>query len=113
MRENTKNILLGLLVVGLIGMTIAYAALSTTLTISGTANVAEAKWDIHFANFDDTHIPANAVGGGTNTGVIKSVSTNATAITNLKVDLKKPGDTIEVTVYRFASNAFGGRFQNT
>ena len=98
MSNKTKNIILIILIVGLVVMTVVYAALSTALRIGGTANISEAKWDIHFANFDDTHIPANAVGGGTNTGVIKSVSTNATAITNLKVDLKKPGDTIK---YKF------------
>ena len=38
--------------------------------------------------------------------------TTSEAVSDIMAD-KKPGDTIEVTVYRFASNAFGGRFGTT
>lgn len=98
MNSRNKNILLCILIVGIVLMSVAYAILSTNLQINGTANVAATRWDIHFQNFDDTQIPANTINNEPNTGIIKSVTTSATAITNLKADLKKPGDTIR---YKF------------
>ncbi len=38
------------LVVAILGLTVAFAALSETLTIKGTAKVDAATWDIHFEN---------------------------------------------------------------
>ena len=101
MRENTKNILLGLLVVGLIGMTIAYAALSTTLTISGTANVAEAKWDIHIERWVEMW-PSTNLAGVANTAVETQAPSSSplgegTLISGLAVSLPQPGDTISYT----------------
>ena len=96
MNEEKKSILLIVLIVILVSMTIAYAALSTTLSIAGTAQVSQTTWDIHFANFENES-PATTSLGETNTGVLKSVTTNATKIENLKVDLKKPGDKIVYT----------------
>ena len=51
MNEKAKNILLGLLVVGLVSMTIAYAALSTNLKIGNndtSATVKGGSWNIFF-----------------------------------------------------------------
>ena len=51
--ERSKNILLGLLVVGLVSMSIAYAALSSTLKIGNsdtTATVHGGTWNIIFEN---------------------------------------------------------------
>ncbi len=101
MSEKSKNILLGVLIVGLVAMTVAYAALSTTLTISGTANVAAAKWDVHFENWTEAK-PANGVTGVTNTA---STTTNGTMtpankgtlINGLVISLPQPGDTMVYT----------------
>ena len=49
--ERNKNILLGVLVVGVIGMTVAFAALTSRIKLNGTANVAETRWNIHFQNW--------------------------------------------------------------
>lgn len=43
MNNKVQNILLGVLAVGLIGITVAYAALTQQLTINGTAKVAATK----------------------------------------------------------------------
>lgn len=48
MSNKTKNILLGVLIVGVISMTIAFAALSTRLNINGEANVSATSWNVHF-----------------------------------------------------------------
>lgn len=98
MSSNTKkNLLLVMLVIVVLSMTIAFASLSSKLSISGSVGISQTKWDVHFENFSSSSTPATTSLSETNTGVLKSVSTNATAITNFKVDLKKPGDIIVYT----------------
>ena len=41
------------LIVAVLGLTVAFAALSQTLTINGTASVNAAEWDVHFENLDN------------------------------------------------------------
>ena len=96
-----KNILLGVLVVGVISMTVAFAALSTNLRINGTANVAATRWNIHFDNWTMAK-PNTNVAGVTNTATqtqaaALSQSTNTTLINGLEVNLAQPGDTMSYT----------------
>ena len=104
MKGNNKNVVLAVLGVILLGMTIAYASLQTNLNIGGTVNSPSANWDIHFINFSSASTPETTTSGETNTGEIKSVTTNATSIDSLKAELKKPGDSI---VYTFDIKNFG------
>ena len=98
MTEKNKNVLLGILILGIVSMTIAFAALSTSLRIGGTANVPEAKWDIHFENWLEAK-PSTNLAGIEN----KAVQTHAATITNgtliegLQVSLMQPGDTTSYT----------------
>lgn len=94
MNSRNKNILLIALIVGVVSMTIVYAALSTTLRISSSAKVASTKWDIHF---DNLSLVTNASG---NTGTVitpAQIQSNTTQISGLVVDLKKPGDSVSYT----------------
>lgn len=43
-----KIISLCALLVAVLGLTVAFASLSQTLTINGSANMDAASWDIHF-----------------------------------------------------------------
>ena len=109
MSDKSKNILLGVLIVGLVSMTVAYAALSTTLSIRGTATVDATNWDIHFANVTNATTSENTL-GGTNAGKITSMGTlddvalatsgtnasTGTLISGLTVSLHKPGDWVKV-----------------
>jgi len=107
MSEKSKNILLGVLIVGLVSMTVAYAALSTNLAINGTANVAATSWDIHFTNVKDATASANTL-GGTNDGRVTSMGTldgasgyntsaTGTLINDVTVSLAKPGDSAKIS----------------
>lgn len=105
MSDKSKNILLGVLIVGLVSMTVAYAALSTSLTIGGTATVANAKWDIHFASVavdtsaSATTIPSTDYSLGTLDTALDQENTPATigtALSGLSATLKKPGDKLTV-----------------
>ena len=92
MNNKIQNIVLGVLAVGLIGITIAYASLSQNLTINGTAKVAAATWDVHFEGMN----------AGTATGYATLPTTGKLAASGTSVSgnigtLKAPGDTITYT----------------
>ena len=97
MDNRKKNILLGVLIVGVISMTVAFAALSTTLSINGTAGIPTTRWDIHFANGTDNTSGTHA-NGKVNKGKIEDVNFQATSITGFTVTLYQPNDEV---VYNF------------
>ena len=81
------------LIVAVLGLTIAFAALSETLTINGTATLDAAKWGIKFENLTS----------GTKTGdaIVNNEATIASdkvTINNIDVTLKTPGDSVTYTV---------------
>ena len=97
MNSRTKNILIGVLLVGIISMTIVYAALSQQLNISGSAKVQSKSqsWNIHF-----THITSGSevsVPSGDYTVVASnSISLDGTSTTATlpQVTFKAPGDSV-------------------
>ena len=89
--ERTRNIILIVLAVCLIGITVAYATLSQNLNISGVANVDKTSWDIHFTNVLTPKVEGQATGG-------KAVlSSGNTVITISEGTLSAPGDKITYT----------------
>ena len=72
------------LIVAVLGLTVAFAALSQTLTINGTASINSATWDIHFEN-----LATNVVGDAT---LKEDPTLNATTITGINFTLTKPND---------------------
>ena len=75
------------LIVAILGLTVAFAALSETLTINGTASVEAASWDIHFENLSDAVLTGDA-------SVATPPTLNNTSITDFESVLTKPGDSI-------------------
>jgi hypothetical protein len=93
-RSNIKSLVLILLVVAIVGMSVAYALLSTTLTITGNTSLSAASWDIYFSN-----LSANANGGATYT--LPTLSD--TTLSDYEVVLTAPGD--EVTfIFNIVNN---------
>lgn len=89
--ERTRNIILIVLAVCLIGITVAYATLSQNLNISGVAKVDKTKWSIHFANVLTPKVEGQATGG-------KAVlNSGSTVITISEGTLSAPGDKIVYT----------------
>jgi len=83
-----KTLSLVALIVAVLGLTVAFAALSQTLTINGSASVNAAEWDIHFEN---------VVTNGLNGAVINSEPVvTGTSITGLNGTITKPNDQIEL-----------------
>ena len=101
MNNRNKNILLGVLIVGVITLTLAFALLSSNLIINGTTNVAATKWNIHFDNW--TNVTENTVDGHTNTAeyddskIEQTLQPNITKIDKVNVVLHQPGDYVRYT----------------
>lgn len=91
MNNKVQNVLLGVLAVGLIGITVAYAALTQQLKIEGTAKVASSKWDIHFANLVGTNTGYATL--ATDAGKL-AIQSDTTSMSGNLGTLKAPGDTI-------------------
>lgn len=89
--KNKKTIAIVLLVVALLGLAVAFAALSTTLTINGSGLVDPDSWSIKFANLSTADVKGSAV------VTSPAVLTNDTSITGYNVTLKAPGDSVTYT----------------
>lgn len=97
MQEKTKNVLLVVLIVGLVSMTVAYAALSTTLTISSSAKINNTNWDIQITDFANAGVQPNLNGGNSEVVVTMPAATSGTTISGLEVKFMKPGDVAKFT----------------
>ena len=87
-RNKRKLIIYGLLGV-LMLTTVAYAALSTVLNVSGTVVKKGNLWNIYFTNPSSASIVGTATGG--------SLNIQASSL-NFQVSLYKPGDKVTYTV---------------
>ena len=93
MKGKTRNILLGVLVVGLITMTIAYASLSQRLNINGSAAVNGASnWDVKFTEVTTGKITKTGYAAVDTTATL--VQTGATQVLTPQVTFKAPGDSV-------------------
>lgn len=48
MRKKSKNLLVLIILLAIIGIAVGYAALSQNLTLTGAATVKSSDWDVHF-----------------------------------------------------------------
>ena len=53
-KDNKKRYVLVMMLFLLVGISIGYAALATTLNINGNTTIEKASWDIHFENLVKT-----------------------------------------------------------
>lgn len=97
MKKNKSKLIIALVLLLMVFTSIGYAALSTTLNISGTANVAKAGWSLYFTNIAVTSgsvaaTTAPAVSGTTTTSLTYAVSlTKPGDFYEFKVDVKNAG----------------------
>ena len=92
--RRTKALVIVVLLIVFMGLTIAFAALSATLNINGTAYLDAAKWGIRFENLSSP----TKIGSATTTGTAKIEETKAAEITGINVSLMAPGDKVTYTV---------------
>lgn len=99
MTEKTKNVLLGVLIVGLVSMTVAYAALTQTLNINGSATVQNLSqsWRVRFNTVNSGSEIAKeqyALVENDLTSLSTKIADDSTLITLPRVTLKAPGDKV-------------------
>ena len=87
--RSVKGLSLAALIIAVLGLTVAFAALSQTLTINGSASVDAATWDIHF----ETPYGSDGVTQGAATEN-KLPKFNGTSITDIDVSITKPDDLV-------------------
>ena len=90
-----KKLVFGILalLVGIIVISISYAAFTQNLNINGTGNVQATSWSVHFANL------TNAVTSGTaHEDVAPTIKASRTDIGDYEVSFYTPGDSI---TYKF------------
>ena len=88
--KNKKQKKTMLLLLILLGVTVGFALLSTTLKINGTANIKSNTWNIHWENV----VPNNE---STISAETPTIGDNGTKVT-YEVELEMPGDFYEFTV---------------
>ena len=89
-----KRVALVVLIVAVIGLTVAFAALSSNLTISGNAKLDPINWDIYFDNI--ANIKAERKASITSDPIIDT--NDKRKINGMSVVLTEPGDKVSFTV---------------
>lgn len=79
------------LMVAVVGLTIGYAAYSSTLRINGTANVDPSSWNVKFAYKTGDSLVAATTG---NAVVTTEATLSDTQVSGFNATLKAPGDSI-------------------
>ena len=87
-RNDKKYSILVLLLI--VGISIGYALLSTTLRITGKSSIGKSSWDVHFENIQ--------IKEGSVAATKEPTITNNTTIANFELKLSKPGEYYEFTV---------------
>ena len=83
-----KIISLCALLVAVLGLTVAFASLSQTLTINGSAAVNAASWDIHFEKSSGKETEPEGA------ATFTEPTLSGTTIENFSATLTKPGDSV-------------------
>ena len=107
-QRRIKMLSLSAVIVAVLGLTVAFAALSTTLNINGTAYLDAAKWGIRFENLSSP----TKIGSATTTGTAKIEETKSAEITGINVGLSTPGDKIVYTVDLVNNGTINAKIDN-
>ena len=100
MNDNrVKNVILAVLVVGIVSMTVAFAALTQQLNITDNVATVSSNWRVRFAPTVTTSVGTTIAGtttGATYTSNTPIVTNDQQTITGLQATFTKPGDYVEV-----------------
>ncbi len=83
-----KKIAIVALIMSITGLSMAFAALSQTLTIDGSATVNISGWSLNFANLQDV-----VLSGSTTENRVPTLSSRSTSITNFDLTFYNQNDT--------------------
>ena len=94
MSNKSKNILIAILVIGVITITVVFAALSSTLTIKSAATVKGGSWNVLFVNGTGVGTTPTSAPATRQPYFDGAVSLTATTIQTVHVVLTQPGDSL-------------------
>lgn len=89
--RGAKVIAIVALLIAVVGLTVGYAAYSSTLNINGTANVDPASWKVNFGYKTGDSLTGTTTGHATET---TAPTLADTTISGFDVTLKAPGDSV-------------------
>ena len=89
--RGAKVIAIVALLIAVVGLTVGYAAYSSTLTINGTATVDPASWKVNFGYKTGDSLTGKTTGYATENTAPKLADTT---ISGFDVTLKAPGDSV-------------------
>ena len=94
-KRKNHNVLIALIIL-LLGISIGYAALTTTLVINGESTIKKVVWNMHFANVktENGSVTINTANGEKAAYIPNADETRV----EYKISLQQPGDYYEFTV---------------
>jgi hypothetical protein len=95
--KKTRIIAVAALVAGVLGLGVAFAALSTTLLINGTTKIKSASWDIHWDDLKCTPSGEAAVVSANDATAITK-TTNDKDTVKVSAEFKAKGDKVVCTM---------------
>jgi hypothetical protein len=94
--KNTRLVAVAALIVGILGLGVAFAALSTNLLINGTASIQSASWSVHWETASPAPTCTAAGEASVSTPSISQTTTSNDTIT-ISPSFKTNGDTVTCT----------------
>lgn len=88
-RNNNRTIALVALLLGVVGLSVGFAALSSTLSINGSATVQASSWNVFFSS-----LSTGTKTGTANIVTAPSIASNKLSITGFDVTVKTPKDSV-------------------
>ena len=108
--RGAKVIAIVALLIAVVGLTVGYAAYSSTLTINGTATVDPASWKVNFGyKTGTTSLTGTTTGHATET---TAPTLADTTISGFDVTLKAPGDSVTYNFLIKNSGTLNARLAN-
>ena len=96
MKKNKKRNRIMLLLILLLGITVGFAALATTLKINGNASITKNNWSVYWD--EDSIAVTQGSKGDTMPGVVNGEDGSVNTKVNWNVNLEVPGDFYEFTI---------------
>ena len=106
-RRNTTLILI-MTIVSVLGLTIAFAAFSSTLTISSNATVTpdSGEFKVAFSSSSTSLVTNKITPTTTGKATGKAATISGTTISGLSANLTKPGDSVTYTFYAYNAGSY-------